>query len=135
MPDPLRHDRDRADSAANPPDLTDPQLILAADRTMLAMERTYAAWVRTGLAALASGVAARALLDSTVPMVVAGLLASLLIGFSGFCFFAAVYRELGGADAIGCADLRRMPRRVLIAANAVMILISLIALAGAWMVA
>ena len=65
--------------------------MLAADRNILASERTYAAWVRTGLLALAGGIGARALKD--VPNWLALANGTLLIGFSLFCFGAAVWRQ------------------------------------------
>ena len=113
-------------------DERDVQLVLAADRTLLAMERTYAAWVRTGLAALASGVAARALVRSAVPPAIADAMASLLVAFSGFCFVAAVWRELGRYAPRATPDLPRIPPAALVAASALMTLISVLALAGNW---
>jgi CHASE2 domain-containing sensor protein len=59
--------------------------------TFLASERTYAAWVRTGLLALAGGIGARALKDVPNWLVLAN--GTLLIGFSLFCFGAAVWRH------------------------------------------
>lgn len=113
----------------------DAQFVMAADRTMLAMERTYAAWVRTGLAALASGVAARAFVNSAVSPPIADIMASLLIVFSCFCFVAGVWRELGQVSAVASPDLRRVPPVILIGANAVMTLTSMIALTGLWIAA
>lgn len=113
----------------------DLQLVLAADRTMLSLERTYAAWVRTGLAALASGVAARHVVAPTVSPFLASTMASLLIVFSGFCFVAGVWRDLGRVGVVTPADLQRVPPAVLIVASAVMTSISLLALAGVWTVA
>src|ERR1700761_5111534 len=66
---------------------------LAADRTVLAAERTYAAWIRTGLGSLASGIGAKALLQHIIPDWLVDLTGSMLILFSTFCFFAAVWRE------------------------------------------
>lgn len=82
------------DSAVEQTESADRRTILAADRTVFAAERTYAAWMRTGLAALASGVGARALLEDVVAPWIARGTATILILFSGFCFVAAVWREL-----------------------------------------
>lgn len=110
----------------------DAQLILAADRTLLSLERTYAAWVRTGLAALAAGVAAHHFIPPTVPLVIADLMASLLVLFSGFCFVAGVWRDLARVAVSASPDLRRIPAAILIGASMVMTAISLMALAGLW---
>ncbi|MEG3086909.1 DUF202 domain-containing protein [Sphingomonas sp. PB4P5] len=126
-----RRTHPNAFSAHLPPE-RDPQLVMAANRTMLAIERTYAAWVRTGLAALASGVATCEFVDEAVPASIADAMASLLIVFSAFCFIAAVWRELGGFGGTAWTDLRGVAPAVLIAANSVMLLISVTALVGIW---
>lgn len=114
--------------------LPDAQLIMAADRTMLAIERTYAAWVRTGFAALASGVTASAILGRVVPFYVAETMASLLILFSGFCFVAGVWRELRQSRTSIAPSLSGVPAALLIAANSIMVLVSLAAMVGVWIV-
>jgi putative membrane protein len=105
---------------------------LAADRNILAAERTYAAWVRTGLFALASGIGARALLHGVLPDWLVMLDASVLIGFSIFCFCAAVWRELNPGLPPPAAALAAIPRPVLIALNGFLALVSLAALVGIW---
>jgi len=105
---------------------------LAADRTVLAAERTYAAWVRTGLAALASGIGARALLDGIVADWLAITTGSVLVLFSGFCFLAAVWRQMIRV-APPRPDTPRLPSGLLIAVNGFLLLVSLAALAGIWL--
>ena len=106
---------------------------LAADRTIYAAERTYAAWVRTGLAALASGVGAKALLKGVLPELGIRLAGSVLILFSAFCFLAAVWREMFPAVPPPMPDARRIPTLFLYLVNAVLALVSLMALASIWM--
>jgi putative membrane protein len=106
---------------------------LASDRTVLAAERTYAAWVRTGLAALASGVGARTLLAGTLPGWFGGLTGSALILFSGFCFTAAVWRELSFDAPPATADIQRLPTALLLTINGFLLLVSLAALVGIWL--
>ncbi|WP_243843514.1 YidH family protein [Sphingomonas vulcanisoli] len=120
------------DSAAQQTDSADRRTELAADRTVLAAERTYAAWVRTGLAALASGIGARALLDKIVAPWFIGITGSVLILFSGFCFAAAVWRQMGKV-APPRPDAHRIPPSLLIAVNGFLALVSLAALVGIWL--
>ena len=105
---------------------------LAADRTILAAERTYAAWVRTGLAALAAGVGARALLDHVVPIWLAGATGTVLVLFSGFCFAAAVWREMW-TGAPPRPDMPRLPAWLLIIVNGFLVLVAMAALVGIWL--
>ena len=107
---------------------------LAADRTLLAAERTYAAWVRTGLEALASGVGARALLGGVLPHEFAALAGSGLVLFSTFCFVAAVWRELYFGVPPAVADIKRLPIPVLLTINGFLVVTSLAALVGIWMI-
>lgn len=120
-----------ASSAKEQTEGADRRTQLAADRTVLAAERTYAAWVRTGLTALASGVGARALLEDVVPLWLALATASLLILFSGFCFIAAVWREMIKI-APPRPDTVRLPEWLLLSVNGFLALVSLAALAGIW---
>lgn len=112
-------------------DSADRRTELAADRTVLAAERTYAAWVRTGLAALASGIGARALLDKVVPNWLIGATGTVLILFSGFCFVAAVWRQMGKVGPPR-PDTRRIPAALLVAINGFLLAVSLTALVGIW---
>ena len=116
-------------SAAAQEDSADRRTQLAADRTVLAAERTYAAWVRTGLAALAAGVGARALLEHVVAGWLTLATAALLIAFSGFCFVAAVWREIT-PDIRPQAETRKLPAAMLIAVNGFLVLVTLAALVG-----
>lgn len=119
-------------SAEEQTDSADRRTELAADRTMLAAERTYAAWVRTGLAALAAGIGARALLDKVVPDWLIGATGSVLILFSGFCFVAAVWRQMSEVSPPR-PDTRRIPAALLIAVNGFLLIVSLAALVGIWL--
>ena len=107
---------------------------LAADRTLLAAERTYAAWVRTGLAALAFGIGAKALLHDVIPEWLASLTASLMILFSGGCYVAAVWRELWPGVPPPHPNIRHIPVPLLIIVNGFLVLVSLAALIGMWVV-
>jgi putative membrane protein len=113
-------------------DSADRRTELAADRTVLAAERTYAAWVRTGLASLASGVGAPALLKDLVPDWLAGMTGSVLILFSGFCFIAAVWRELQPGAPPPKSDVRRLPATMLVLLNGFLLIVALAALVGIW---
>ena len=117
------------DSAEVQTDSADRRTALAADRTVLAAERTYAAWVRTGLAALASGVGVRALLEGLVPDWLALAASCLLVLFAGFCFVAAVWREMMRISPPG-PDTRRLPPGLLIVVNGFLLLVCLAALVG-----
>lgn len=106
---------------------------LAADRTLYAAERTYAAWVRTGLAALASGVGAKALLTGVLPALGVRLAGSVLILFSAFCFFAAIWRQMFPAVPPPILDAKRIPDFFLYAVNAALALVAMMALVSIWM--
>lgn len=122
------------ESAVQQMDSADRRTQLAADRTILAAERTYAAWVRTGLSALAAGVGAKALLKGVVDPWLASTTASLLILFSAFSFLAGVWRELDAVAPPPRPDIRRLPPWLLLGINGFLILVSLAALIGIWVV-
>lgn len=121
-----------ATSAEQQTDSADRRTVLAADRTILAAERTYAAWVRTGLAAMAAGIGARALLDKLVPDWLIGATGTVLILFSGFCFVAAIWREISPGAPPPMPDTRRLPVWLLALVNGFLMLVSLAALVGLW---
>ncbi len=120
--DALQHLDDKADRRTQ----------LAADRTILAAERTYAAWMRTGFAALASGVGARTLLASVMGHWLVMGVSTVLIVFSGFCFGAAIWRELFAGAPPPRPDVRQIPRGVLYFVNGFLLLVSIAALVGIW---
>ncbi|HEX5182200.1 MAG TPA: DUF202 domain-containing protein [Allosphingosinicella sp.] len=120
------------DSAVEQVESADRRTVLAADRTVFAAERTYAAWMRTGLAALASGVGARALLEDVVAHWVARSTATILILFSGFCFMAAVWREIWPGAPPPAPNARRLPTALLIFISAFLFLVTLAAMIGTW---
>lgn len=119
------------ESADRQTDSADRRTELAADRTILAAERTYAAWMRTGLAALASGIGARTLLEDVVADALAWATASVLTMFSGFCFVAAVWRQMMNL-APAAPDTPRLPPWLLIGMNAFLLIVSAAALVGIW---
>lgn len=108
----------------------DRRTVLAADRTIFAAERTYAAWVRTGLAALASGVGAKATLGPVMPDAIVIVAGAALALFSAFCFVAAVLREINPGPPPPRPDVRRIPRWLLLGANAILVVVALAALWG-----
>jgi putative membrane protein len=105
---------------------------LAANRTVFAAERTYAAWVRTGLVALASGIGAKSLLAHILPGWLIGLTGSVLILFSGFCFAAAVWRQLDPGPPPPAPDTKQLPRALLLLINGFLVLVALASLVGIW---
>jgi putative membrane protein len=105
---------------------------LAANRTVFAAERTYAAWVRTGLVALASGIGAHPLLSNVLPGWLIGLTGSVLVLFSGFCFAAAVWRQLDPGPPPPAPDTRQLPRALLLLVNGFLVLVALASLGGIW---
>lgn len=117
-------------------DSADRRTELAADRTVLAGERTYAAWVRTGLAALASGVGAKALFATALPPWFpawwGSLVGTALVGFSVFCYVAAVWRETNPGAPPPQPDTRRLPKALLITMNGFLVLADLAAIIGIW---
>lgn len=117
-------------SADNLTDSADRRTELAADRTIFAAERTYAAWVRTGLIALASGIGAPKLLEGVVPDWMGMTNASVLVLFSAFCFFAAVWRQLYPGPPPPVPDARRIHPAILMLTNGFLIVVSLTALIG-----
>ena len=120
--------RSLARSAGAIVDSADRRTELAADRTVLAAERTYAAWVRTGLAALASGVGAKKLLAGVIPEWAIWALGTVLVLFSAFCFWAAIWRDVHPGPPPPRADTPRLPRLVLLFVNGFLVLVSLGAL-------
>jgi len=119
-------------SAAVQTDSADRRTELAADRTVLAAERTFAAWVRTGLAALASGIGARALLHGLVADWLIGATGTVLILCSGFCFAAAVWRQMLSVRPPR-PDTPRLPPFLLIGVTGFLLIVSLAALVGIWL--
>jgi putative membrane protein len=117
-------------SSAAMADSSDRRTMLAGDRTLLAAERTYAAWVRTALAALAAGIGARALVKDILPQWVGKATGTVLILFAGFCLIAAVWRELQGVPAR--ADMKSIPKALLVPMNFLLLLVALAALVGIW---
>jgi len=117
-------------SALEQTDSADRRTELAADRTILAAERTYAAWVRTGLAALASGIGARALLDKVVADWLTRSTGAMLILFAGFCFVAAVWREVMPSVEPPKPRARRLPAAMLIVINGFLVIVTVAAFVG-----
>ena len=57
---------------------------------------------------------------------------AVLILFSAFCFFAAVWREMFPAVPPPLPDARRIPSLFLYSVNIVLAIVSLMALASIW---
>lgn len=124
-------EQDKIDEPASPvADSADRRTQLAADRTMFAAERTYAAWVITGLASLASGIGAKKLLEGVVPEYLILAAGSVLVLFSGFCFGAAVWRQIFAGTPPPQPDTPRIRKELLIAVNGFLVLVALSALLG-----
>jgi putative membrane protein len=122
------------DSAALQLESAERRTELAATRNVLAAERTYSAWIRTGLAALAAGVGAKPLLADVVPPMLASATGSALLLFSGWCFIAAVWRVWDPGVPPPSPDIRPLPRLLLIGMNGFLLLVTLAALVGVWVV-
>jgi putative membrane protein len=121
-------------SAGAQEDSADRRTQLAADRTVLAAERTYAAWVRTGLAALASGAGAKAVLQPLLPVWFVNLTGTVLVVFSGFCFTAAIWRQLRPGAPPPQPDTHRLPPALLIVINGFLVLVSVATVGALWIV-
>jgi putative membrane protein len=123
----LEHSSERIEDTA------DRRTELAADRTVFAAERTYAAWVRTGLFALASGVGSKKLLAGLMPSWLIIPTGTVLLLFSGFCFAAAVWRNLNPGAPPPRPDVHRLPPFLLVAINGLLVVIVAAALIGIWL--
>jgi len=106
----------------------------ALDRTVLANERTYTAWIRTGLAALAAGVAIERFLIDVFPAWSIRTTATLLIVFSAVAFALSAWRYTHLGVKIAKADVKAVPTAVTTAVSLLLILCSLLALAGLWFI-
>lgn len=105
----------------------------ALDRTVLANERTYAAWIRTGLTALAAGVAIEKFMVDVIPAWGIRTIAVILIVFSAVAFFVAAWRYTHLGVRLGEADVKAVPEMLTTAVSVILILCSLLALAGLWL--
>lgn len=107
---------------------------LAASRNVLAAERTYTAWVRTGLAALAGGVGAKPLLADVVTPWLGSTTGTVLLLFAGWCFVAGVWRvfQLPGTNPV--PDIQPLPRALMLTMNGLLLVVTLAALVGIWVV-
>jgi putative membrane protein len=83
---------------------------------------------------LASGVGARALLAGILPDWFGALTGSGLVLFSAFCFIAAVWREMASGVPPLAADIQRLPTPLLLIINGFLVLISLVAAVGIWLI-
>ena len=106
----------------------------ALDRTVLANERTYAAWIRTGLTALAAGIAIEKFMVDVMPGWGVRSIAVSLILLSAVAFFLAAWRYTHLGVKLVHADVKVVPTIVTTGASVVLILCSLVALIGLWLV-
>lgn len=106
---------------------------LAMGRTILAYERTFTAWIRTGLASLAAGIGTHVLLNEEIPWWIILSVATVLILFSAFCFFAAATceRRISGLES---GEIPQLPASVVKATTYVLAAIAGAVLVGVWMV-
>lgn len=103
---------------------------LAEDRTVLANERTYTAWVRTGLAALATGVAFAKFLTGTMPDWTVRAISVILILFSFWAFFLAIWHYTHLGLKLQHAEIRTLPIKSLVVLTAALCVAALLALFG-----
>jgi putative membrane protein len=113
-------------------DSADRRTELAADRTVLAAERTYASWVQLGLASLAAGVGAKKVMGGVLPEWLIVAMGTMLVLFSGFCFVAAVWRQLRPGAPPPRPDVQRIPAALLGSINGFLILVDVFAIVGIW---
>lgn len=106
---------------------------LATDRTVLANERTYAAWIRTGITALAAGVAIEKFMVNAMPSWTIRIIAAILILYSAVAFIIGAWRYSHLGVKIAEVDVKSIPKIVTHAASALLVICSLLALAGLWL--
>jgi putative membrane protein len=122
------------DSATRQLESAERRTELAATRNVLAAERTYTAWVRTGIAALAAGVGAKPLLAGVVPAWLGSVTGTALLLFSGWCFVAALWRIWDPGVPPPAPDIRPLRRMFVLGMNGFLLLVTLAALVGVWVV-
>jgi putative membrane protein len=106
----------------------------AEDRTLLANERTYAAWIRTGLAALVAGIAFERFIPGTIPAWSVRLIAVILILYSVACFYLAFWRYRHLGLKFPHLKLLVISTRFIAAITMLLVVASLLALIGLWLV-
>ncbi len=72
------------------------------------------------------------MLKNIAPGWLAGPTASMLVLFGGFCFVAAVWREMAPV-APPQPDTQRLPAWLLIAVNGFLVIVVMAALVGIWL--
>lgn len=117
----------------NEKDPVDDRTGYALDRTILANERTYAAWIRTGLTALAAGVAIEKFMVDAMPGWTIRIIAIILIIYSVIAFIIAAWRYSHLGLKLVHVDVKSIPLIVTSGASALLIVCSLLALAGLWL--
>jgi putative membrane protein len=106
----------------------------AEDRTVLANERTYTSWIRTGLAALAAGVAIEKFMAGVIPAWNIRIIAVILIVFSAVAFVSGAWRHGHLGIKLRRAGVRAIPTWFLAGASALLVIASVLALVGIWIV-
>jgi len=117
----------------NGKDTVDDQAGYALDRTVLANERTYAAWIRTGITALAAGVAIEKFMIDAMPGWTIRSIALILIVYSVIAFIIAAWRYSHLGIKLVNVDFKSIPLIVMTGASALLVICSLLALAGLWL--
>jgi len=124
---------DPANPRPNEEDPVEDRTGYALDRTVLANERTYAAWIRTGLTALAAGVAIEKFMVDTMPGWTIRSIAIILILYSMIAFTVAAWRYSHLGLRLVHVDVKSIPSIVTTSASALLVVCSLLALAGLWL--
>lgn len=106
----------------------------ALDRSVLANERTYAAWIRTGLTALAAGVAIEKFMVDAMPGWTIRSIAIILIVYSVIAFVIAAWRYGHLGLKLVHVDVKSIPSIVTTGTSVLLIVCSLLALAGLWLI-
>jgi len=124
---------DPANLRPNEKDPVDDRTGYALDRTVLANERTYAAWIRTGLTALAAGVAIEKFMVDAMPGWTIRSIAFILIVYSVIAFIIAAWRYSHLGLKLVHVDVKLIPSIVTTGASVLLVVCSLLALAGLWL--
>jgi putative membrane protein len=105
----------------------------ALDRTVLANERTYAAWIRTGLTTLVAGLAVEKFMVDSMSGWAFQIIAVILIVYSMVAFIIAAWRYNHLGLKLVHLDIKSIPSLVTTGASVLLVLCSILALSGLWL--